>query len=172
MPPSSQLKRSVVHARHLAICKHRSPNNPRPYPATDFCSIEVNRSAWTGRLIVTGDHEQYGYAWHYYMKSLRVDGVRGACTSVLHDGNVDYDYDFCQAQVAQERVPELLRLENLPGTSSERLSSVGQPDVDVRPHRCSAWLAAQVESSGRTERRLFLRQPTCLHHSVERPRRS
>ena len=32
-----------------------SANHPGLYPLNDFCNIEINRSAWTGRLIVTGD---------------------------------------------------------------------------------------------------------------------
>ena len=81
-----------------------SPNHPGLYPHYDFCNIEINRSAWTGRLIVTGDDEQYGYSWSPY-DSLQVDGVTGVCTTLRHV-ILDLELDLCQAQVAQERVPE------------------------------------------------------------------
>ena len=112
--------------------------------SSDFCNIEINRSAWTGRLIVTGDHQEYGYSW-YHQHALWVDGVRGACTSVRgKNDDSDLDWNFCQAQVAQERVPEhsitWSTLSYYLGYGWKICqgpllddSSVAQPDVDVRP---------------------------------------
>ena len=118
-----------------------SPNHPRYYPRYDFCNIEIKRSAWTGRLIVTGDYDYSGYSW-IYADSLRVDGVRGACTTVRH-ATIDFDYDFCQAQVAQERVPE----HSITWSSVSTYSSLnfgwkicqGPPLNDSRPWHNQTW---------------------------------
>ena len=107
-----------------------------PYPQKDFCNIEINRSAWTGRLIVTGDHELYGYAWSEY-DSLRVDGVRGACTTVRLTKNDDHDRDFCQAQVAQEHVPSTASPSNYYHPGWKILQ--GPPLNDSRPWHNQTW---------------------------------
>ena len=82
-----------------------SPNHPASYFEYDFCNITVNRSAWTGRLIVTGEgidsRGSSRYGWSYNDK-LWVDGVDGGCPV----GDSYFDWDFCQAQAAQDRVPQ------------------------------------------------------------------
>ena len=92
-----------------------SPNYPLPFPSYDMCNITVNGSAWTGRLIVTGDayatysggtYTRSYYAWSIGDK-LSVDGHGivsefGSCELL----QTPFVIDHCQVYAAKERVPE------------------------------------------------------------------
>ena len=121
------------------------------------------------------------YGW-YCRDKLCVDGEDGACSVV----DSEYEFDFCEAQVAQDHMPQ----NNIIWTTgrshsgwnrSEWKICEGPPLNDSRPWFSQTWtcdtsgaplLFPRVETSTWNACAQTISQPTCVHHSVERPLQS